>query len=108
MKEPLAALIERCRRREEDAMAELVSRFRNWALDLANALLDDASLAEDAVQEAFTTAPGRGSRNTHVIKGTCHSCEQAAMDASYGDRRMPFSVMIPAIKCDGVTSKAGL
>ena len=44
----------------------------------------------------------------HDIKGTCHSCEQAAMDASYGDRRMPFSVMIPAIKCDGVTSKAGL
>lgn len=56
MKEPLAALVERCRRREEDAIAELVSRFRNWALDLANALLDDASLAEDAVQEAFTTA----------------------------------------------------
>ena len=56
MKEPLAALVERCRRREEDAMAELVSRFRRWALDLADALLDDASLAEDAVQEAFTTA----------------------------------------------------
>ena len=56
MNEPLAALIERCRRREEDAMAELVSRFRRWALDLANALVDDASLAEDVVQEAFTTA----------------------------------------------------
>jgi len=56
MKEPLAALVERCRRRDEDAMAELVSRFRSWALDLANALLDDAFLAEDAVQEAFTTA----------------------------------------------------
>jgi RNA polymerase sigma factor (sigma-70 family) len=56
MKEPLAALVERCRRREEDAMAELVSRFRRWALDLANALVDDASLAEDVVQEAFTTA----------------------------------------------------
>jgi RNA polymerase sigma factor (sigma-70 family) len=56
MNEPLAALIERCRTRDEDAMAELVRRFRTWALDLASALLDDASLAEDAVQEAFTTA----------------------------------------------------
>ena len=56
MREPLEALIERCRGREEDAMSELVSRFRAWALDLAAALVSDVSLAEDVVQEAFTTA----------------------------------------------------
>lgn len=55
-REPLETLIERCRRREEDAVAELVLRFRAWAEDLAAALVSDSGLAEDVVQEAFATA----------------------------------------------------
>ncbi len=54
--EPLDRLVERCRNSEEDAVCELVARFRGWALDLASSLVQDGSLAEDVVQEAFVAA----------------------------------------------------
>ena len=49
-------LLARCQRGENDAVETLVRRFRVGALDLAGAILRDAHLAEDAVQEAFVTA----------------------------------------------------
>jgi len=49
-------LLECCRAGEEKAIAMLVNRFQARALDLAEALLHDTHLAEDAVQQAFLTA----------------------------------------------------
>jgi len=54
--EVLSELLARCRRGEDDAVETLVARFSARALDLAAALLGDAHLAEDAVQEAFLVA----------------------------------------------------
>jgi NitT/TauT family transport system substrate-binding protein len=54
--EPLSELLRRCRAGHDDAVAELVGRFCGGALSLAGAILADAHLAEDAVQEAFLTA----------------------------------------------------
>ncbi|MEN6358018.1 MAG: sigma-70 family RNA polymerase sigma factor [Armatimonadota bacterium] len=52
----LRDLLKLCETGNNDAVAELVRRFRPWALDFASAILDDHDLAEDAVQEAFITA----------------------------------------------------
>jgi len=57
--ELLHELLARCRRGDEDAVETLVSRFHNYAYDLAKALLGDRHLAEDAVQEAFLAAISR-------------------------------------------------
>ncbi|MCE5323796.1 sigma-70 family RNA polymerase sigma factor [bacterium] len=52
----LRDLLKLCETGDNDAAAELVSRFRPWALDFASAITDDHDLAEDVVQEAFITA----------------------------------------------------
>lgn len=52
----LRDLLRRCEDGDTEAVSELVSRFRHWALDFASAITDDRDLAEDAVQEAFITA----------------------------------------------------
>ena len=59
MTELLHELLARCRRGDEDAVETLVSRFRNYAYDLAKAIVEDDHLAEDAVQEAFMAAISR-------------------------------------------------
>ena len=59
MTELLHELLARCQRGDEDAVETLVSRFRNYAYDLAKAILEDGHLAEDAVQEAFLAAVSR-------------------------------------------------
>ena len=56
MTEPLRELLDRCGTGDGDAIAALVGRFRPWALNFARAILHDADLAEDAVQEAFVAA----------------------------------------------------
>ncbi len=56
MAERLGELLERCKQRDDHAVAVLVERFRDAALGVAKAILGDAHLAEDAVQEAFLTA----------------------------------------------------
>jgi len=56
VKESLPELLGGCRAGDEAAIAELVRRFQTWGIDLARALVDDAGLAEDVVQEAFVTA----------------------------------------------------
>jgi RNA polymerase sigma factor (sigma-70 family) len=55
----LDQLLERVRRGEESAAAELVERFSPPALRLATALLTDSHEAEEAVQEAFIEALSR-------------------------------------------------
>jgi RNA polymerase sigma-70 factor (ECF subfamily) len=57
--ESLPEILDGCRAGKEDAIGELVRRFQPWALGFARALLDDADLAEDAVQEGFVTALAR-------------------------------------------------
>jgi RNA polymerase sigma factor (sigma-70 family) len=52
----LQELIERAKGGEPAAAGELVRRFREYALELARALLRDGHLAEDAVQQAFVRA----------------------------------------------------
>lgn len=52
----LADLLSKCEEGDGEAIAELVRRFRPWALDFANAIIQDRDLAEDAVQEAFISA----------------------------------------------------
>ena len=52
----LQELLEKCGAGEDEAIRELVRRFRPRAIELAAALLEDRDLAEDAVQEAFLTA----------------------------------------------------
>lgn len=59
MKTLLRDLLTLCETGDNEAVAELVRRFRPWALDFALAITDDRDLAEDAVQEAFITAIGR-------------------------------------------------
>jgi len=54
--ERLSELLERCKQRDDRAVAVLVDRFRDSALGVAEAILGDAHLAEDAVQDAFLTA----------------------------------------------------
>jgi RNA polymerase sigma factor (sigma-70 family) len=54
--ESLQELLPRCRAGENDAITELVGRYRSWARHLALANIDDRDLAEDAVQEAFLMA----------------------------------------------------
>lgn len=56
MNEPLHQLLARCEAGDDDAIAQLVRRFRSWAIDFAAAIMEDETLAEDAVQEAFITA----------------------------------------------------
>jgi RNA polymerase sigma factor (sigma-70 family) len=57
--ELLGELLERCRQGQADAIRLLVVRFQNWARDLAEAILGDSHLAEDAVQAAFVRALAR-------------------------------------------------
>jgi RNA polymerase sigma factor (sigma-70 family) len=52
----LRELLKACENGDGEAVAELVRRFRPWALDFAAAIIDDRDLAEDAVQEAFIAA----------------------------------------------------
>ncbi|MHC5036597.1 MAG: RNA polymerase sigma factor [Planctomycetota bacterium] len=59
MSETLDVLLDRCLAGDPDAFGTLVMRFQDSAFDLARALLDDAHLAEDAVQAAFLTASQR-------------------------------------------------
>ena len=47
------ALVEAVARADEDALGELYDRFGKVAYGLAYKILQDATLAEDAVQEAF-------------------------------------------------------
>ena len=74
MSETLSEILERCRRGDEDAVSILVGRFRSWALDLAYALVNDRSLAEDVVQEAFIAALQGldGLRNADAFPGWLH------------------------------------
>lgn len=71
MKTLLRDLLEMCAKGDGEAVAELVHRFRPWALDFATALTGDKDLAEDAVQEAFITAIQRLSdlRNPNAFPG---------------------------------------
>lgn len=52
----LRELVAQARDGDEQAMAELVRRFRAWARELACALVTDRALAEDVVQDAFVSA----------------------------------------------------
>lgn len=52
----LAPLIEQCRKGDGEAIERLVRQFQERAGNYANAILRDADLAEDAVQEAFVAA----------------------------------------------------
>ena len=52
----VAKLVEDAKVGDETAFAELVARFRDWALSRAVAILGDYDLAQDVVQEAFTAA----------------------------------------------------
>ena len=52
----LRDLIKICETGDEEAIRELLRRFRPWALEFASAIIDDRDLAEDAVQEAFIVA----------------------------------------------------
>lgn len=56
MTEPLGTLLERCRHGEQDAVKILIERFHDSARSLAQAILNDEHLAEDAVQEGFMAA----------------------------------------------------
>lgn len=51
-----AALVDRLRRGEDDAFADLVGRYGGRLLSVAKRLLRDGDEAEDAVQEAFLSA----------------------------------------------------
>ena len=53
MTEPLSQLLQRCSRREPDALQTLVARLGPAGRSLAIALLGDEHAAEDAVQAAF-------------------------------------------------------
>ena len=53
MDRSLAVLLTRCKTGEDEAISTLVRRFQPWGLYLANQILSDTDLAEDAVQEAF-------------------------------------------------------
>lgn len=55
----LRELLRACEDDNGQAVAELVRRFRPWALNFASAITDDPDLAEDAVQEAFIAAVQR-------------------------------------------------
>ncbi|MFC1677869.1 RNA polymerase sigma factor [Planctomycetota bacterium] len=56
MTELLADLLERCRKGEQSAYRVVVKRFQDKALDLAQALIGDRHLAEDAIQQGFLVA----------------------------------------------------
>lgn len=56
MTELLDDLLKRCQKCEQTAYKVLVRRFQNKALGLAEVLVGDRHLAEDAVQAAFLTA----------------------------------------------------
>jgi len=53
--ENLKDLIERCRKRDDEAVTTLVMRFQDLAMNIANSILRDLELAQDAVQESFLT-----------------------------------------------------
>jgi RNA polymerase sigma-70 factor, ECF subfamily len=69
------ALVEAVARADEDALAELYDRFVKVAYGLAYKILQDAALAEDAVQEAFlqiwrsagSYRPERGKASTWLL-----------------------------------------
>ena len=69
------ALVEAVARSDEDALGELYDRFGKVAYGLAYKVLQDAALAEDAVQEAFLQAwrkagayrPERGKASTWLL-----------------------------------------
>lgn len=56
MAELLEELLARCATGDHLAAAELVRRFRSYAMHLAVRIVNDRHLAEDAVQEAFLAA----------------------------------------------------
>jgi RNA polymerase sigma-70 factor, ECF subfamily len=68
-------LVEAVARADEDALAELYDRFGRVACGLAYKILQDAALAEDAVQEAFlqiwrgagSYRPERGKASTWLL-----------------------------------------
>ncbi len=59
MAELLKDLLERCKRKEPEAVRILIERFAPAAHDLARVLLQDQHLAEDAVQDALVMAIAR-------------------------------------------------
>jgi RNA polymerase sigma factor (sigma-70 family) len=69
------ALVEAIARADEDALGELYDRFGKVAYGLAYKILQDAALAEDAVQEAFLQIwrsagayrPERGKASTWLL-----------------------------------------
>jgi RNA polymerase sigma-70 factor (ECF subfamily) len=69
------ALVEAVARADESALAELYDRFGRVAYGLAYKVLQDAALAEDAVQEAFVQVwrgagayqPARGKASTWLL-----------------------------------------
>jgi RNA polymerase sigma factor (sigma-70 family) len=69
------ALVEAVARADEDALGELYDRFGKVAYGLAYKILQDAALAEDAVQEAFLQIwrsagayrPERGKASTWLL-----------------------------------------
>jgi RNA polymerase sigma-70 factor (ECF subfamily) len=69
------ALVEAVARADEDALGELYDRFGKVAYGLAYKILQDAALAEDAVQEAFlqiwrsagSYRPERGKASTWLL-----------------------------------------
>jgi len=71
MTETLSELLARCRHGDAKAVESLIVRFRPWALNLACALVDDPTLAEDIVQEAFISAISalKGLRESEAFPG---------------------------------------
>ena len=65
MPELLSEILERCRRGDESAVAELVRRFQPWAVDFAKALLDDEHLHPQA-QQAVQRGGGELVEGGHV------------------------------------------
>ncbi len=99
MVELLTELLVRCRRGEPDAAAILIGRFQAMAGDLANALLGDAHLAEDAVQASFVRAltsladlrqdaafPGW---LRQIVRTECNRINRRKHEASLGDADPP-------------------
>lgn len=79
---PHRDLLDALRAAEPEAVRRFVARHRPVGLRLARALLDDAALAEDAVQEAFVLALERveqvrsaaalGAWFRQIVRSRCH------------------------------------
>jgi RNA polymerase sigma factor (sigma-70 family) len=90
--ETLKELLVQCGRGEEPAVATLVARYHEWALALAEGILRDGHLAEDAVQAAFVRALGAlgelrdaeafAGWLRQIIRTECHRIARARRDGA--------------------------